>query len=310
MSSPSLSHTLEDYSKKNKVRGKGPLSLVLVITRHAKQRGLPLNPDQLLTPSKGQVLGLGKGNVQRILKEHGITRILAEEGGRTSRGNIERMRGYVEFLNRLQRQRIADLDLIEEWWVEQVRAFFSAKPLSLRLDASKALRTIIAQVLIQASRRQDESPGSTFLGTVLQHLVGAKLDLLLSSGVQHHGASVADQVSGREADFLVEDVAIHVTVAPNEAVVRKCQDNLSKNLRPVIVTLGRGVAVAEGLLEQADIADRVDVFEAEQLLAGNLYEIGKFAQTGRRNTADRLVEKYNDIVTQYETDPSLRIDIT
>jgi len=54
---------------------------------------------------------------------------------------------------------------------------------------------------------------------MLQHLVGAKLNLLLDDPIKHHGASVADDVSGREGDFVVEDVAIHVTTSPTEALI-------------------------------------------------------------------------------------------
>ena len=40
-----------------------------------------------------------KYRIQRILADHGITRVLAEEGGRTSRGSVGLMQKYVEFLN-------------------------------------------------------------------------------------------------------------------------------------------------------------------------------------------------------------------
>lgn len=37
--------------------------------------------------------------MQAVLNRHGITRVLAAEGGRTSRGSISNMREYVAFLN-------------------------------------------------------------------------------------------------------------------------------------------------------------------------------------------------------------------
>jgi hypothetical protein len=80
-------------------------------------------------------------------------------------------------------------------------------------------------------------------------------------------------------------------------------------MKPVIITTHRGAVVAEELAKQADMADRLDVFEAEQFIAGNLYEIGKFAQVGRQATAKQLISEYNTIVEECETDPSLRIDV-
>ena len=62
--------------------GKGPLCVALVVTQHARTMGLPLDPEKLITDGGGQVLGLGKGAVQTILSRHGISRVLASEGGR------------------------------------------------------------------------------------------------------------------------------------------------------------------------------------------------------------------------------------
>jgi hypothetical protein len=300
---------IKEFAQKNRMSGKGPLCVALVVTRHGNKHGMPLDPEALLTDGGGQVMGLGKSAVQSILKEHGIDRVLAEEGGRTSRGSVGNMRKYVTFLNELHASDPIDFAQLEAWWIDRVREFFSGKPFVLRFDASKSLRAVIRDLLSQAEKRQALANGSTFVGTMLQHLIGAKLNLLLDLPFQHHGANVADEVSGREGDFIVEDVAIHVTTSPSEALIRKCIRNLYNGLKPVIITTYRGAVLAEGLSEQADIADRLDIFEAEQFIAGNLYEIGKFAQIGRRATVDQLISEYNAIVQVCETDPSLRIDI-
>src|SRR4051812_35120667 len=92
---------LERFASEKGFRGQGPLSVALVVTQHAKETGLPLNPGKLVTEGGGQVLGLGRGAVQGVLKRHGIERILAAEGGRTSRGSLGNMREYVVFLNSL-----------------------------------------------------------------------------------------------------------------------------------------------------------------------------------------------------------------
>ena len=304
----SIDEKLKEFAQKNRMKGKGPLCVALVVTRHGKKHEMPLDPEALLTDSGGQVMGLGKSAVQYILKEHGVVNVIAEEGGRTSRGSVGNMRKYVTFLNDLHAESPIDFEQVEAWWIERVREFFSGKPFVLRFDASKSLRAVIRNLLSQAEKRQAQANGSTIVGTMLQHLVGAKLNLLLDSSLQPHGANVADDVSGRQGDFIVEDVAIHVTTFPSEALIRKCRKNLDNAMKPVIITTNRGALIAEGLAEQADMADRIDVFEAEQFLAGNLYEIGKFAQAGRRATAEQLISKYNAIVDKCETDPSLRID--
>lgn len=304
-----LEKKLADFAKKNKLTTRGPICVALVVTRHAQKLGLPLNPENLLTANRGQVKGLGKAAVQKILKDHKIERVLAEEGGRTSRGSVGTMRKYVALLNELHEAKEADLNTIEEWWISKAKGFFAGKPFVLRFDSSKSTRFIIKDLLQQAEKRQAEFPGSTFVGTMLQHLVGAKLSVLLGGGIDHHGASVADEPSGRNADFLIKDVAIHVTTSPTEAVIRKCRRNLDAGLRPIIISSLEGLAVAEGLAKQAAIINRLDVFDVEQFLAGNLYELGKFALEGRRATAEQIISEYNKIIDLCETDPSLRIDI-
>lgn len=304
-----LRTALTKFTAEKKFRGQGPLCVALVVTQHARN-ALPLDAAKLVTDGQGQVLGLGKGAVQAILAKHGISRVLAAEGGRTSRGSLGKMREYVTFLNALVDERQLDLDAVEAYWIEKVQEFFSAKPFKIKLDASRSLRVVVRDVIGQAEERQRANPGMKYAGAVMQHLVGAKLECALGTGtVSHNSASTADAPSGRTGDFQIEDVAIHVTTSPSEALIAKCQDNLNDGLRPVIVTLQRTLPVAEGLAANLGLGDRIDIFEIEQFIALNLYELGKFAAQGRRVAVSDLVEKYNLVVDEHETDPSLKIEI-
>jgi len=85
-----LGKRLTDFAATYKINSKGPLSVILVVTRKASTQKPPFLQENFLSPQKGQVAGLGRGAVQAILAEHGINRILAEEGGRTSRGSIQK----------------------------------------------------------------------------------------------------------------------------------------------------------------------------------------------------------------------------
>jgi hypothetical protein len=308
----SLTHRsdLEKFAEERKFRGQGPLSVALVVTQHAKAMGLPLDPERLVTEGGGQVLGLGKGAVQSVLKRHDINRILAKEGGRTSRGSLGNMREYVAFLNQLRKKGAVDLEALEAFWVERVQQFFSAKPFKIKLDASRSLRTVVRDVISQAEQRQKDTPGMNYAGAVLQHLVGAKLDCALGQGhLQHNSFSTADAPNERAGDFFLGDVAIHVTTSPGEAVIDRCRENLNDGHRPILVTLQKGLTVAEGLASNVEIGERIDIFEIEQFVALNLYEIAKFASEGRKIAVTDLVSRYNEIVEEFETDPSLKIEL-
>jgi len=307
-----LEQRLNDFYTQNQFRTKGPLSVVLGLTRRAIINGLPLDPETLLTRRKGQVKGLGESAVSKILKEYGILRVLAKEGGRTSRGSMDNMERYVQFLNQLYMDNLADLSAIEGWWIERVKIYFASQPFVLRYDVSQSLRSVIRDLLDQAKKRQEENPGTTYIGSVLQHLVGAKLDLVLSGRnieIKHHGASVADAPSAREGDFIIERMIIHVTTSPTNSLIQKCQDNLAGNYKVIIVTTNERVSTAEGLAEDQGIGNRVDIFSAEQFLAFNLHELSGFNEMERNTTIAQLVAVYNQLIDKYETDPSLRISI-
>ena len=96
-----LEKALDEFRNANSFKSKGQLAVALHITRLAKIQGLPLDPEKLVTEKNGQVAGLSKGAVQAILKDYDIIRVLAEEGGSTSRGSLGNMQEYVAFLNRL-----------------------------------------------------------------------------------------------------------------------------------------------------------------------------------------------------------------
>lgn len=302
--------SLAEFCLTTPIRGKGALCVVLFISRYARDHGLPLKPDDLVTEGTGQVLGLGKGAVQRILAEYGVSQVLAEEGGRTSRGSLGNMRAYVDFLNNLNKQGLADTKVIEGWWVEKVKEHFSAKPLKLRFDPSKGLQAIVQDILNQAKKRQQEATGTMYQGAVLQHLVGAKLVLAMPElEIKHNGFSVADSFSERSGDFVLDESVIHVTTSPGEALIRKCQQNIDAGAKPIILTLMDGVAVAKGLARNAGLDGRIDVMDTEQFLAANLHELSLFKTSERRSTFLKLIETYNRIVDENETDPSLKIEI-
>lgn len=309
MMAAQLEDILADFTKVKRFKTKGPLCVALVVTQHARKTGLPLDPTKLVTEKGGQVLGLGKSAVQAVLRKHGIERVLASEGGRTSRGSIDNMRAYVALLNELDGDGLADLDAIEEFWIQRVHDFFAGKPFKIRLDAARSLRNVIKNVIHQAEERQKATPGTYYAGAVLQHLVGAKLDIVLGPGkFEHNSSSTSDAQTGRVGDFYVGDSAIHVTTSPGEAVIERCRENLDDNHRPILVTTEKGHAVAQGLAENKGLEERIDILEVEQFMASNLHELGGFEKDGRVTAVKDLVTRYNEIIDEFETDPSLKIE--
>jgi len=291
------------------LKQKGALCVALVGTRKAKEKGLPLDPESMKTPRKGQVSGLSKGAVQNILKDYGIHRILAKEGGRTSRGSLDNMNRYLHFLNKAHAKSPLQLEAVERFWIDRVIEYFAGKPFKLKLDRSAAISTIIRDLLEQAVKRQKEYGGGTqYLGAMMQHLTGAKLIVISQTLIKQHSFSTSDQQHGRHGDFEIGDAVVHVTSSPTEALIKVCKSNLDQGKSPIIVSLARKIEVAEELAEQQSLKGRIDVFGIEQFMAANIYEIGKFRMEGHQSAIVKLLEVYNDIIEEVETDPSLKIE--
>jgi hypothetical protein len=199
---------------------------------------------------------------------------------------------------------------IELFWNEKTNIFFAPKPLKVKLDNSQSLRSLIKDLIQQAELRQKDSRGLYYVGAILHHLVGAKLDCALGIGhFSHNSFSTSDAQTGGNGDFFIGNVAIHVTTTPTESLISRCKGNLEKGQRPIIVTTKRGITLAEGLAENVNLANRIDIFEIEQFIALNLYQFAKFNEQGRAVAVSDLISRYNEVVLQFETDPSLVIDI-
>ena len=290
-------------------RSRGALNLGLVLTRRAKENGLPLDPLAQLAASGGQVRGLNGAAGNRILRDYGVTRSIGTEVGRTNRGSVDNMRRYVDFLNAAHANGEADLDTFERFWVDQFVQRFASQPFKLRRDAGLTVQQIVRDLLARAGERQAEAGGAIVKGTMLQHLVGAKLEVAVGERmtVTHHSANTSD-ARGRGGDFDLGDTVVHVSTTPGDLLLAKCGDNIAAGLRPIIVTTEDEVEVATKLAKRMGLDERVEIYAAEQFVSVNANELGLFASAMVTDTLREIIERYNDIVDAHETDPSLRVD--
>lgn len=300
---------LKAFQTENNIFSKGKLSVVIQFTRLVQGKEFPLNPDDFKTEKEGQVAGLGGGNLKKILKSHGITQQLSAEGGRTSRGSMGLMIKYVDFLNAWNAEETVDLTAIEAFWAEQVKEYFRNQPFVLTADTSKTVGSNLDELFEQAKKRQKQNPGMQYLGIVLQHLVAAKLCLIMPEGsFEIHGASVADGPTSRSGDFVINKTIIHCTTSVGDLLINKCRSNINSGYRPVIITVFERVQTALNQIEDAGLAGRVEVWDIQQFLSANVYEHSLFDEDKRNAKLGSIIENYNRIVLEKETDPSLRIE--
>jgi hypothetical protein len=305
----SANERLKKFQTEHNATTKGPLALLIQLTRLSRTKIFPLNPENFLTENRGQVAGLGGSNLKKILKDHGITQTLASEGGRTSRGNMGLMIEYVEFLSAWREEEAIDFRAVEEYWAEQVREYFRNQPFTLTADPSRTIGASLDDLFEQARKRQKQNPGTQYLGMMLQHLVAAKLSAILPPDkFKIHGASVADSPTNRSGDFVVNNTIIHCTTAPSEPLIQKCKANIRADCLPVIITIFDRVRTAFDLAADADMSGRIEVWDIQQFLSTNINEHSLFNGFARNVKLANIIEKYNAVINETETDPSLRIE--
>lgn len=306
---PELEEALRRFTEENRVRTKGWLSVVVTLTRDFAKVGLPIDSASFKTEKKGQVKGLGGARLKKLLAEHGVQRRLTSEGGRTSRASIHNMEAYAAFCNSLGSLSKADWDQIEQYWIARVQDYFSSEPIRIPGDRSVSLQEVVRKALGEAHRRQQFSPGATYEGSVLQHLVGAKLETACPGvELEHHPVSQADEGTSRPGDFLIHETAIHVSISPSMALMEKCKANLESGLRCVVVTAGDAVKAAEVNARQYGIENRIEIWEVAQFVSTNISEWSGFQSENLRVELERLLDTYNRLVDEHEGDPSLRLE--
>ena len=299
---------LEKFQAEHNAVTKGPLALLVQLTRMMRSRPFPLKSEDFLTVSKGQVAGLGGPNLKNILKDHDITQILASEGGRTSRGNMGLMIRYVDFINGWQAAEPINFDIVEAYWAEQIREYFRNQPFTLTADPARTIGASLDELFEQARIRQRQNQGTQYLGTILQHLVAAKLSTILPSDrFQIHGASVADSPTERSGDFVINSTILHCTTAPGEPLIQKCKANINTGCLPVIITVFERVRTAHDLAADAGLSGRIEVWDIQQFLSTNISEHSLFDGAARNSKLADIIDRYNAIIDENETDPSLKI---
>lgn len=291
---------------------KGNIAAALIVLERLKRR-FDLSMSAHITDRGGQIAGMGPAALRRILERHGESRVFLREGGRTNRGNHQTVRSLLEALRDSPIQRISDehrdsvLDQMQAYLVRHgVQAHLDRERIQFDYSAAHAICAIVDSILGAAkSRGQD--------GHVSQHLVGAKLEIRYRDCpdivVPNSPASAADRQTGRAGDFTLNDTAFHVTVAPAEATISRCELNIRDGLSPVLLVPDDKLAMARGLVEQAGLIKSTSVVSIQSFVGQNITEVGRYSLAGRQRELAELLRVYNRRVDEAESDRSLFIEL-
>lgn len=273
--------------------------------------GMPITDERLYSEGKSQVRGLSGSTISKILEQHGETRLFTREGGRTSRGTIFLAAAFRDVLNSTHALVSEPIDeklisnQLEAFFTQCVRLdYFDKQRITVELDYSKPVSSVVSDILKAAAERSDKPTGA-----VLQHLIGAKLQLRFP-GVQigNDRANAADLHTDREGDFQVGTTAFHVTTAPMEKLISRCAENKRAGYRPVILTLESKVIAARQMADNVGMSEQIAVQAAETFIGNNIEEIAIYDGDKIREGLARLIRTYNARINAIEIDKSLMID--
>ena len=269
--------------------------LVLDIAGHRTARSEQLRN---ATPAK----------VGNILARFGETRVLSREAGRTNRGLMTNLAPLLTALSEsnivelTSEDRVAAIDAMQSFLVDRARDVFNADWISFDYNSGASSHETISKILQVARERQKA-------GDVAEYLVGAKLALRFPAyDIRNSAASAADEQTDEQGDFQINDCVFHVTVAPNHGHYDKCRQNLSNGLRVFLLVPDDRLVGTRQNAEQ-EIGDGVSVESIQSFVSQNIEELSEFARGKVAQNVKLLLEKYNERVSQVESDLSLRIRI-
>ncbi len=255
-----------------------------------------------------QIKGASGAVVGKILAQLGEDRKFLVEGGRTNRGLRSEIGAFLEAIEKLglsalaEQKRLLAIEEIQNYLLVRIREFFNRERIKFVYTTEKSTSHLIGDILEAARASGKEGP-------VAQYLVGAKLQLRFPEiSISNESYSSADEQTGRQGDFTVQDTAFHVTVAPMTAVFEKCVANLNEGKCAFLLVPARSV---EGARQNADNAarGRIDVAAIESFVGFNVNEIAIFGKGASAQALAKLLDIYNTRVKETETDLSLMIDI-
>ena len=270
------------------------------------RQAFPLPRTEFITP--GNQVRTSGGLIRNILERHGEHRRFTAEGGRTTRGTVPASEKLADALNGIDsirwltdEERETLLDDLQTWLVERVKDYFRRQRIKVEVNIGQPSPRIVADIIEAAGRQA---------GAVTQHLVGAKLAVRFPNlTIENFSYTTADEQLGRPGDFVVRDTAFHVTVAPMPPVIEKCRDNLRNDFRPLLLVPVDRLLAARQMADNIGVGDMVDVAAVEEFVGHNIEEIGEFSRANLGNGLRRLLEKYNERVSEVEPDPSLLIEV-
>ncbi len=248
-----------------------------------------------------------RSGLSRLFAKYGIpANFLKEATGRQASPDAQRLLDMLEegriFAPLSHKQRDALLLSLLAVLIDEANKWLGRQNLKVSCSRESSPGAWVGEILSEAKGKSG--------GRVEQHLVGAKLAKAYpDADIPALPGAAADVQTGRAGDFQVETTVYHVTAAPGDAVVQKCEANLRAGLHPVLLVPAKQKLVADGIVDRLELSSRIWVISIEDFLSVNILEMSHGRRQEFITTLRSIVEEYNLRIDAAETDKSLKIEI-
>ena len=150
--------------------------------------------------------------------------------------------------------------------------------------------------------------------TMLRYLVVAALAIRFpdhADAIRVRTRNDDEASPGQQADVLFNDAVFYVAEKPREVDFTSIVSNASAGRIVYLLVPSDHELVLRQYAEnhQSGIYKQVSISGVEQFISLLLYRMAKFDHDEALRQLRRLLAKYNELVTRYENDPSLKIVI-
>ena len=196
--------------------------------------------------------------------------------------------------------------IVEAGLLDMLDAYHKLGGIEIEYRDSESIQAFVSRLLKAASGNS---------GAVLQHLVGAKLEIRYADddtvSISHHRYAAADQQTGRRGDFEIGNTVFHITMSPDEGTIKKALQNAKAGMQAYLLAPSEKYLLMIELAKSVDpdCQKKVNLFSVEQFLVQNLDELAKFDKKGSLMKLCSLLEKYNELVDKHEGDACLKVII-
>lgn len=181
-------------------------------------------------------------------------------------------------------------------------------PLVLQNHESKSVSKLVEETIASACARE-ESGTHMVEGRVVRALVHALFRLSDSTNGTRAGKPRPPVSAYFPEGIAVGAMVFCPSAVPSELLMRQCHETLALGVRPVVVTPSDLVPAAKALAKVEHVTALVDIMDLGQLTATHIYLQCGFAEHMRKLALQRLVDAYNKIIDEVETDPGLHIQL-